>query len=200
MDGEGERKVIPVTRMDCPTCVRTIEKELMKLKGVKNARVNFLMKKIIVDYGPKEVDLSAIEETIEDLGYRISYKKYDSLFEKISKIFRREERFQEDFKRLNDHNFEELVINSNKPVIVLYTSPLCPTCKVLKSKLSEIGKKFKNRIYIYELDIMTTKKWEDHNVMSVPTLLYFDTGKAIARMTGLVETNEIEITILNLID
>ena len=55
MAGEYRRKVIPVTRMDCPTCVATIETELVKLEGVMDVKVNFLMRKIVVDYDPEKV-------------------------------------------------------------------------------------------------------------------------------------------------
>ena len=194
------RKVIPVTRMDCPTCVATIEKELAKLEGVKGVHVNFLMKKIIVDYDPEKVDVPKLEERVERLGYRIAYKKYESLSEKLLKVFRgRKPEEEVVFRRLGDHDFEELVLRSNKPVMVLFSSSKCPTCNLMRPKLKEVERKFKDRIYVYELNILEARKWEDYNVMSVPALIYFDGGKEKEHLIGLVEREDVETKVLELL-
>ena len=36
---------IPIRRMDCPTCVLTLEKAIKKIPGVKDATGNYLKKK-----------------------------------------------------------------------------------------------------------------------------------------------------------
>lgn len=47
------------------------------------------MKKAIITYAPKKIDVSDLEKKIEDLGYRIPYKKYEDTFEKVLKILKR---------------------------------------------------------------------------------------------------------------
>lgn len=89
MTEEYARKTLPVRGMDCDSCVRTIEKELKSLKGVGDARVNFLMGKVIVTYYPERVGIPDIEGKIEKLGYKIGYKKYKSFFGKISEALRK---------------------------------------------------------------------------------------------------------------
>jgi len=69
--------------MDCPSCILNIEKELKKLKGVKEAQGNYIMEKIVVTYDPSKIDVPAIEKKIEDLGYRISYKRYPGITQRI---------------------------------------------------------------------------------------------------------------------
>ncbi len=188
---EYKRKVIPVTKLDCPNCVATVEKELAKLKGVSSVYINFLMQKIIIDYDPAKIDVPEIEEKIEELGYRIAYKKYESLSQKILKTFGAKER-EESLRKLDDSGFEELVLLSKKPVLVLFASPNCPTCGVVRPKLRGIADKFSDQIHVYELNIAETHKWEDYNVMGVPTIIYFNKGSEAGRSTGLVEENEIE--------
>jgi len=78
-----DRKTIPITGIDCPSCIVNIEKELKKLKGVKEAQGNYIMEKVVVTYDPNEIDVPAIEKKIEDLGYRISYKRYPTVKERI---------------------------------------------------------------------------------------------------------------------
>lgn len=41
----------------------------------------------------------------------------------------------------------------------------------------EVKNKLEDRIYVFELNIMETRKREKYDVMSVPTILYFLKGK-----------------------
>ena len=84
-----DRKTIPITGMDCPSCIVNIEKELKKLKGVKEAQGNYIMEKVVVTYDQNKIDVPAIEKKIEDLGYRISYKRYPSITERIRNWMKR---------------------------------------------------------------------------------------------------------------
>jgi len=193
MAKELSRKVIPVTEMDCPSCASTVEKELKKLEGVEDARVNFLMKKVIITYDPKKVGVPDFEKKLEKLGYKVAYKGYESIFDKMSRVFLgKEVKETPVFRRVEDHDFDDLVLKSNKPVVVIFTSPSCPSCKALKPRLREASKGFEDRIYVYEMDITTTKRWEDFNVMSVPTLLYFRGGREMGRLVAFPEKADIE--------
>ena len=188
---EYNSKAFPVTEMDCPTCAATIERGLRKLEGVKDARVNFLMKKVIVTYDPNKVSVPELEKRIEDLGYKISYKKYEGLFEKMFRLFTGKKK-EIGFRQVGDHEFEDLVLKSSKPVVVMFTSPACPSCRALKPQLKAAVEKFQDRVYLYEMDIMTTKHWENYNVMSVPTLLYFKGGVETGRQGAFSKQEEIE--------
>ena len=80
-------KEIPLTRIDCPTCIPTLEKALMQVEGVKDARGNYIKKTLRVKYDPDVVGLPKIEKAIEDIGYRVAYKKYPSVFDRIKGLF-----------------------------------------------------------------------------------------------------------------
>jgi len=62
---------------------------LKKLKGVKEAQGNYIMEKVVVTYDQNKIDVPAIEKKIEDLGYRISYKRYPSITERIRNWMKR---------------------------------------------------------------------------------------------------------------
>lgn len=87
LSNEINRVFLPIVEMDCPTCTSIIEKELKKLIGVRDVRVNFLMKKVVVIYDSKEIGVPDLEKRIEDLGFRLSYKKYEGLLEKFPESF-----------------------------------------------------------------------------------------------------------------
>ena len=82
------RKVLPILGMDCPVCALTIEKRLRKLEGVEEAKVNYMTQNVVVTYDSSKIGVPEIEKAVEELGYRISYKKYEGILEKVLKIFR----------------------------------------------------------------------------------------------------------------
>ena len=186
------KRVFPVTEMDCPTCTTTIKKELSKLDGVKDVRINFLYKRIYVSYDPSVIGIPELEEKIEDLGYRLTYKKYESAFESFLRVIGVGKTQEEHFRRVEDHNFEELVLRSNRPAVLLFTSTKCPSCRVLREKMKEALGKHEDEIYIFETNILETSIWENYDVMSVPTTLLFIKGEEKKRRVGMLNKEEIE--------
>lgn len=198
------RKTIPIDRMDCASCALTIEKEMKKLEGVKNVRINLLLRKVVVTYDPEKIDVPDLEKKIEDLGYHISYKKYESIFDKILKIFKRKpekEGEQALIRTIGDHEFEALVLKSNKPVALIFMSKECPSCKKLVGQLKEVEERFKNQVRFYQMDIKSTNTWEEYGITSTPTLLYFKNGNPlkIESKSAIPQKEEIEKQIEKLV-
>ncbi len=194
------RKAIPVSGMDCASCVLAIEKELKKLSGVREANVNYLLKKVFVTYDPHKVELPLIEKKIEDLGYRISYKKYESFIDRVLKKVAREKLAKIEYLRsIEDHEFDNLALKSSKPVAVVFASPNCPSCKALKSRLENIMANFADKMRFYEMNTEKTTIWKDRAVLGLPTLIYFKNGSEVGRQF-LPEKEEIEKKIKNILN
>jgi copper chaperone CopZ/thiol-disulfide isomerase/thioredoxin len=196
---EYNRKVLPILGMDCPACALTIEKRLRKLEGVKEAKVNYMTQNVAVTYDPSKIGIPEIEKAIENLGYRMAYKKYEGILERVSKIFSRKKE-ETQFRLVSDHEFEDFVLKANKPVVVVFTSANCPACKAFKPTLRTVMERFREKVYFYEMDISKNKKWENYNVLGAPTLLYFKNGQEMSRQLGLLEQEEVESEILKLLD
>ena len=79
-------KLIPIVQMDCSTCVSPIEEEILKLNGVKEAKVNYMTKTVKVIYDSDLVGLSDIEVAIERVGYQVAYKQYPSVASKLKSL------------------------------------------------------------------------------------------------------------------
>ncbi len=189
MSTDKVEKSIPIVNMDCASCAKTIEKELVKIPGVKEIKINIIMKKATVRYDPALVDLPQIERKIEKIGYRIGYKKYRGILDKILGAFKGTE--PEWPQNISDHEFEDYVIRSRNIVVVNFTSSLCPSCNVLKRVLKDIEKKFEEKAYFYQMDINTTRYWKEFNIIHVPTLIYFKGGREISRHSGVPGQDEI---------
>ncbi|HOJ42760.1 MAG TPA: heavy metal translocating P-type ATPase [Syntrophorhabdaceae bacterium] len=66
----AERIELPITGMNCAACAARIERELNKLDGVKEAKVNFPLKKAEVLLGDN-IDLKNIIGAIREIGYDV---------------------------------------------------------------------------------------------------------------------------------
>src|SRR3989338_3506015 len=69
-DQKTTRQEYNIQGMHCASCALTIEGNLKKLKGVKNANVNFATQKATVEYDEQESDDQKIVETIKKSGYQ----------------------------------------------------------------------------------------------------------------------------------
>ncbi|UCH57125.1 MAG: cation transporter [Candidatus Bathyarchaeota archaeon] len=183
-------KTIPITRMDCPTCIPVLEKEVMRLEGVKEVRGNYMTKALKVTYDPGSVQLAEIESAIERVGYRIAYKRYPGPLSRLKDLLKRGE--PEGIPSISDFDFPGKVLHASKTVAVLFSSPTCPTCQVFKPAFRELGEKAGGRAEIYEMDISSTETWRKYDILSIPTVLVFKSGEVSERFTALPRMDDIE--------
>jgi thioredoxin 1 len=188
-------KEIGITRMDCPTCIITLEKSVMKVSGVSNAQGNYLKKTLKVTYD-KSTPLLTIEKAIEDVGYQVSYKKYPNPISRIQGLFSRDK--PKAITVIADNDFPEKVLNTQKPVTLLFSSETCPSCLVFKPQYKELAKKEAGRGDFYEMDIANTETWKDYEVNVIPTIIIFRGGKPVERFNAVIRIDELEKTLLSL--
>jgi len=182
-------KFIPIAQMDCSTCIPILEKEILKLNGVKEARANYLTKMVKVVYDSDLVKLSAIESSIERVGYQIAYKKYPSVASKLKGLFRKEKPSY--VKTISDTDFPSKVLHASKPVAVLFSSPGCPACQAAKSVYVETAEDLAGRAELYEMDISTSEIWHNYDILNIPTILIFRDGQLKGRLIALPQKTEI---------
>lgn len=182
-------KEIAITRMDCPTCVVTLEKSVMKVSGVTKAQGNYLKKTLKVTMDDS-TPLTAVEKAIEDVGYQVTYKKYPSPLSKIMGLFSRGE--SKAITSINDGDFPQKVLKSKRPVSVLFSSEGCPSCRVLKPQIMALAEKQAGQTDFYEMDVSHTVAWKQYNVMGIPTVIVFRGGKPAERFGAMLNVGELE--------
>jgi thioredoxin 1 len=176
--------------MDCPTCVPILEREIQNLSGVKEVRANYITKILKVTYYPNLVQLSDIEAAIEYVGYQIVYKKYPSLASRLKGLIKKEKPSR--VQSISDADFSGNVLHSAKPVAVLFSSPICLACKVLKPLYIEAAEDLREKAEFYEMDISSSETWRSYDVLAIPTILVFREGKVENRLMPLLKKDEIE--------
>jgi copper chaperone CopZ len=182
-------KLIPIIRMDCPTCIATLEKEIRKLPGVKEVRGNYMTKTLEVTYDSDVVGLSKIETAIERIGYQIAYKKYLSPISKLKKLFRKKDEGPPE--TISDNDFAFRVLHASEPVAVIFSSPTCPACQAAKTEYAQIAKNLAGTASFYIMDISTSRTWHEYEITCIPTVLIFKDGQETKRLSILPQKEEI---------
>jgi thioredoxin 1 len=182
-------KEIAITRMDCPTCVVTLEKSVMNVPGVTKAQGNYLKKtlKITMD---ESTPLTSIEKAIEDVGYQVAYKKYPSPLSKIMGLFSRGD--SKAITSITAAAFTAKVLQAKKPIAILFSSEGCPSCRVLKPQIKALAEKQAGRTDFYEMDVAHTEAWKQYGVMGIPTVIVFRGGKPAERFGAMLRVDELE--------
>ena len=87
--------------------------------------------------------------------------------------------------QVTDGSFEDLVVNSETPVLVEFWAEWCGPCKMIAPILDEIAKDMDGKLVIGKLDIDVNQDTAmAFGVMSIPTLLLFKNGEPVERIVG----------------
>ena len=90
---------------------------------------------------------------------------------------------------ITDQNFNELVFNSEKPVVIDFYATWCNPCQVMISLINRLNKEegLNEKITIAVTDIDKNPVLARHfGIKSVPTLLYIHDKKVYDRQNGLL--------------
>ena len=68
------KKIYLIRNVSCQSCVSTIEKFLLSLEGVSNARVNITTEELFIEFDEKIISVETIKKNLEMLGYPIEEK------------------------------------------------------------------------------------------------------------------------------
>jgi len=96
-------------------------------------------------------------------------------------------------QEFTDQNFEEEVIKeTDQPVLVDFFAQWCPPCKMLSPIIDELAEEFKDKVKIGKVDVDQNKKYAgQYNVQSIPTLILFKGGEAVETIMGLQQKDKL---------
>lgn len=84
-----------------------------------------------------------------------------------------------------DANFDEIVLKSDKPVLVDFFADWCGPCRVVAPIIEEISKTYSEKVIVGKVDVDANPGVAGkYGVMSIPTVVLFNGGKEVARQVG----------------
>ena len=82
-------------------------------------------------------------------------------------------------------NFEDVVVNSDTPILVDFWAEWCGPCKMIAPILDEIATEMKGKLMIGKLDVDSNQSTAmAFDVMSIPTMMLFKGGQPVATIVG----------------
>lgn len=91
-----------------------------------------------------------------------------------------------------DENFENEVINSDKPVLIDFWAVWCGPCKIIAPVVEELAGEYEGKVKVGKLDVDENQQVSiKYGVRSIPTLLIFKDGKVKDTIIGAVPKAQI---------
>ena len=86
-----------------------------------------------------------------------------------------------------DANFDELVLKSDKPVLVDFWAEWCGPCRMIAPALEEISKEYEGKAVVVKCDVDNNPGVvSKFGIRNIPTVLYFKDGKIADKQVGAV--------------
>ena len=87
---------------------------------------------------------------------------------------------------VDDSNFDKIVLQSKKPVLVDLWATWCRPCQMIAPILDELAEEYNDKINFVKLDVdQNPKTAARYGIMSIPSLLIFKNGEPISHIVGL---------------
>jgi len=98
---------------------------------------------------------------------------------------------------VNDGNFDEVVIKSDKPVVVDFWAEWCGPCRMIAPIIEEISNEYSERALVVKCDVDNSPGVAaKFGIRNIPTILFFKDGKVADKQVGAVPKNNF-VTKLN---
>ncbi len=88
---------------------------------------------------------------------------------------------------VNDANFSQQVLGSDKPVLVDFWAEWCGPCKMIAPTVEQLAGEYAGKLNVAKLDVDANPETAmQFGVHSIPTLLIFKDGRVVDEIVGAV--------------
>lgn len=94
--------------------------------------------------------------------------------------------------QLNEQNFSDAVLHSDKPVLVDFWADWCGPCRMLAPTVAQIAEEYADTIRVGKVNVDTSMGLaQRYGIASIPTLILFRDGKPVDQLIGFVPKEQI---------
>ncbi|NEN92796.1 MAG: thioredoxin [Okeania sp. SIO3H1] len=98
------------------------------------------------------------------------------------------------------NSFDELLANSEMPVLVDFYATWCGPCQMMAPILEQVNQKMKDRLRIVKID---TDKYPQlaskYSIQALPTLVLFKNGQPVEQIEGVIQAQQLVERLENIV-
>ncbi|NTV91272.1 MAG: thioredoxin [Clostridiales bacterium] len=97
---------------------------------------------------------------------------------------------------VNKDNFDKLVINSDKPVLVDFWASWCGPCRTVGPIIEQLAQEYEGKVLVVKVNVDEESELAaKFRIMSIPTVILFKGGQAAGKIIGARGRDELKALI-----
>jgi thioredoxin 1 len=95
--------------------------------------------------------------------------------------------------QITDQNFNELVVQSEIPVLLDFYADWCGPCRIVGPIIDELAEEYQGKALVAKVNTEINPALSQHfKIKSIPTLLFIHQGELVERYQGLIPKPNLE--------
>lgn len=92
---------------------------------------------------------------------------------------------------LTEDNFEQEVVNSDKPVLVDFWAEWCQPCNALTPTIEALAEEYDGKVKIGKVNTDNARQLATQfSISAIPTIMLFNNGEVVKKFVGLTSKKE----------